>query len=287
MAVPQLTPTELDGVSELEAVCQQADGGRLKLEWSALRNRVEGQTNDFIWLVDGAVLGFVGLYQWRPIDLELCGMVHPRWRRAGIGSALYGAAAAEVARRSPRNALLIVDRNLESGRCFAEAFGGVLDHSEHRMQQARQPEERAGVPLVRVRPAGPADAEFVTACAAAAFEEEVPAVDLADAAVLSRLIGGTTVIEAASSGERVGVLRVEREGGAASIYGFAVLPAEQGKGYGRAALLTVTSQLHRSGVGVVSLEVLATNDSALHLYTTCGFDPIGTEDYYSMPIDGL
>ncbi len=284
LPVPQLSPAELEAVARLEAACFEADGGRLKLEWNVLRNRPAGTTSDFVWVVDGEVVGFIGIYQWMPISLEVCGMVHPEWRGRGIGSGLYDAAAAEVAQRGPARALLIVDRALVEGRRLALVRGGELDHSEHRMQQQREPEERPGMPLVRVRPAVRSDASFVSECSATAFEEDVRVVDEGDETAVGRLLNGTTLIEAADSGRSVGVLRVEREGGAASIYGFAVMPSEQGNGYGRAALSAVTRDLHRSGVGVVSLEVLSTNDSALHLYTTCGFDSIGTEDYYSMPI---
>jgi ribosomal protein S18 acetylase RimI-like enzyme len=257
----------------------------LKLEWPALRARPLGLTSDFIWVVGDEIVGFIGLYQWRPIELELCGMVQPAWRGRGIGNRLYEAAAAEASRRRPAIALLIVDRALEAGRRFALTHGGELQHSEHRMQQRRQAEERPGLPLVDVRPASADDADFVVSCLASAFEEEPASYDPGDEAAVRGLVGATTIILEATTRDRVGMMRVEREGGAATIYGFAVVPERQGRGYGRAALSAVTTELHRSGVGVVALEVLSTNDSALHLYETCGFDAIGTEDYYSMPIE--
>lgn len=284
LPVPQLTSGELEALAGLEAACREVDGGRLKLEWQALRSRPPGLTSDFLWIADGQLLGFLGVYQWRPIELELCGMVHPGWRQKGIGTALYDAVAAEVARRAPARAMLIVDRALEHGRRFALARGGELDHSEHRMQQRRQPEERATSRRVFVRPAVSGDARFVSECVAAAFEEEAAPFDEGDPSAVARLVEATTVIVDGSSGERVGVLRVERDGGIASIYGFAVLPERQGRGYGRVALTRVTEELRRSGVGLISLEVLSNNDSALHLYETCGFDSIGTEDYYAMPV---
>lgn len=284
LPVPQLTSAEFDALARLEAACHEVDGGRLKLEWPALRSRPPGATSDFLWIAGGELLGFLGIYQWRPIELELCGMVHPGWRRRGIGAALYEAVSAEVARRAPARAMLIVDRALEHGRRFAVARGGELDHSEHRMQQRRQPEERVTSRRVFVRPAVSGDARFISECLAAAFDEEAVPFDESDSTAASRLVEATTVIVDGSSGERVGVLRVERDGGVASIYGFAVLPERQGRGYGRTALTRVTEELHRSGVGVVSLEVLSNNDSALHLYETCGFDSIGTEDYYAMPV---
>lgn len=284
LPVPQLRPGELDAVARLEATCRRYDGGRLKLEWPSLRHRPAGSTSDFLWTLGDEVLGFIGIYQWRPSDVELCGMVHPDWRRRGIGGRLYEAAAAEAASRHPLLALLIVDRALEPGRALALSRGGRLDHSEHRMQQRREPEERECLPAVELRRAGPKDAVFVAECLAAAFEEEPVPLDIADEAAVARLVARTKLISDARTGEVVGVLRVEREGGAASIYGFAVLPERQGRGYGRSALTEVTRQLHRTGVGLVSLEVLSTNDSALHLYQSCGFDTLGTEDYYAMPI---
>lgn len=284
LALPQLEPSELESLARLEEACRLADGGRLKLEWATLRSRPRGTTSDFVWMIGGEVVGFLGLYHWRHTEIEMCGMVHPAHRRRGIGSRLYEAASGEIARRSPPRALLIVDRATEAGQRFALARGGELDHSEHRMQQRREPEVREGTPEVRLSPASRADAPFVSSCLAAAFEEEEVVFFPADDAVFERLITSTLVIEDAETAERVGVMRVERDAAAASIYAFAVEPERQGRGFGRAALSQVTRQLRRSGVGVVSLEVLAHNDGALHLYRTCGFDSVGIEDYFAMPV---
>jgi ribosomal protein S18 acetylase RimI-like enzyme len=283
---PQLSHAELDSLAALERACLESDGGRLKLEWPMLRNRSLGWTSDFIWVAGDEVRGFVGIYQWRPIAAELCGMVHPAWRRRGIGALLYDAAGAELSQRRVLQALLIVDRQLDSGRRFAAGRGGVLEHSEHRMQQRREPAEGVAPDLVALRSARAerGDVQFVAGCLAAAFEEDVAAPSFDDSARIEQLLAGTSIIERLPDREPVGVLRVEREGGVASIYGFGVLPAMQGRGYGQAALSALTRQLHRSGAGTISLEVLSTNDRALRLYTACGFDPVGTDDYYAMPI---
>jgi ribosomal protein S18 acetylase RimI-like enzyme len=283
LASAQLEPEHLEGLARLQAVCEQGAGGRLKLEWASLKTRSGGLTSDFVWLLDGEVVGFAGIYQWRSIELEICGMVHPACRQRGIGRALYDAVETEVAERAPASALLIVDRAFPEGERFALALGGKLDHSEHRMQQRREP-DASPAGAVRVRRSERGDAEFVAHCLAAAFDEEVLRADVTDDSWVRRHIDGTRVIEQRDSGEPVGVLRVEQDGGTASIYGFAVLPEQQRRGYGGDALLQVTRDLHRSGVGTVSLEVLSTNDSALSLYERCGFDRVGTEDYYSMPI---
>lgn len=224
------------------------------------------------------IVGFAGLYQWRPDEAELCGMVHPNWRRRRIGSALVAAALAEGARRRVSRLVMVVDANNEAGSAFANVKGGRLLYSEYRMQQQRQPDHRDDLPPVLARPATEEDVSFVAVCLARAFGDHA-----LDEHAARLLLERTIVIED-RAGEAVGVMRVEREAAAASIYGFAVLPERQHTGIGRAALCAVTRELNRSGVGVVSLEVLASNEGALGLYTTCGFDVIGTEDYYLLPL---
>jgi ribosomal protein S18 acetylase RimI-like enzyme len=81
-------------------------------------------------------------------------------------------------------------------------------------------------------------------------------------------------------------MRVERdqEAAEAGIYGFAVVPEQQGRGYGRAALSKVTRDLRDEGITSVHLEVLVDNPGALHLYESCGFEVLGIEDYYLIPV---
>ena len=150
------------------------------------------------------------------------------------------------------------------------------------MTLTREPAASAPDPLVIVRAAGLADGPFVLRCLADAFG--VPAGDY-ERAGLEAFIereGGTLVIELA--GERVGTVRVDRDGDRAGIYGFAVSPEFQGRGIGRQVLASLACDLPAQGVPNVSLEVSCSNDAALRLYLSCGFDVVGTEDYYSVPV---
>jgi hypothetical protein len=44
-----LSPAALDAVADLERRVVAADGGRLKLEWNALRHRSGQQVEDILW----------------------------------------------------------------------------------------------------------------------------------------------------------------------------------------------------------------------------------------------
>lgn len=252
-----------------------ADGGRLKLEHETLRNRPGTSQDDFLWLADGEVVGFLGIYQFRPDQAELCGMVLPDRRRSGIASSLFEAAMGEVRRRGVPMALLIVNRGALPAEAFARRHGGELVSSEHRMTLGPTPKADPSAQHVTLRAGTGDDAGFVQACLAEAFglpprafEGEDPASPSDDMLVIT------------SNGERIGVIRVNGDGDSAGIYGFAVSPVLQGRGYGQAALSTVCRSLRESGVGDVHLEVSVVNPSALHVYERCGFEVAGTEDYY-------
>ena len=93
---------------------------------------------------------------------------------------------------------------------------------------------------------------------------------------------GTLVIERAD--EPVGTVRLDRHGDAVGIYGFAIVPFFQGRGIGRQVLSGLARNLSTEGVTKVSLEVSTANDAALRLYLGCGFDVMGTEDYYAVQV---
>ena len=97
----------------------------------------------------------------------------------------------------------------------------------------------------------------------------------------------TLIIE--RDGLVVGTVRISLETDPAGetkqggVYGFAVEPAWQGQGIGRDVLSRVCRQLRAEGASRVGLEVAVDNPAAVGLYTSLGFRPVSTEDYYALP----
>ena len=236
--------------------------------------------SDFLWRDGSEIVAFLGIYVNRPTEAEICGMVHPQRRREGIFTRLLDEAVVELRRREAERVLLIVDRSCEAGVGFSRRRGGVVDSSEYRMRQAEAPELQGAHEHLTIRNGTRDEGDFIRDCIARAFslpDEAVAGDDWPERAE------ETLVIEHA--GERVGVMRVERDVKAseAGIYGFAMLPEQQGRGYGKAALSKVSRDLRDEGVTSVHLEVLVDNPAALHLYESCGFVTLGIEDYYLIP----
>ncbi|WP_375504061.1 GNAT family N-acetyltransferase [uncultured Jatrophihabitans sp.] len=254
-------------IGELEQRVVAADGGRLKLEWKSLHSR---SVDDVVAHEDGRLIAFVGVYR-HGGEPELTGMVDPAHRRRRIGAAILTRAVQLV--RDVPSVLLVVPRASAGGRQLALTRGGVLDHSEHALRQSVAPppapvDEPAGL---HVRPAGEDDRAVVDTLIREGFGDPRGGREHMD---------GTAVAEL--DGRVVATLAVERHNSRAGVYGFVVDPALQGRGIGRAVLGRMCRDLRADGVEEVHLEVEVRNERALGLYTSLGFEPVTTEDYYRL-----
>jgi ribosomal protein S18 acetylase RimI-like enzyme len=272
-----LSPRTLAELAELERRTVAADGGRLKLEWATLRGRTGERVEDVLWWDGGRLVGFLGLYTFGFPTVELAGMVDPDHRRRGIGSALLDEALRLCAERVAQRVLLVVPRGSTGGHALARARGGVLDHSEHALVLEGEPADGPTDPSIVLRPATRADAPTMAAMLTEAFgwisadvmEREPDAND-----------GQTVIIE--KDGQVVGHVRITLDGAVGGVYGFVVEAARRGQGIGRDVLRRVCRQLRADGAERVALEVEVDNEHALGLYTSLGFRPVTTEDYYRL-----
>lgn len=268
-----LSAVALDAIADLERRVVAADGGRLKLEWDALRHRSGQDVEDVLWWDGERLLGFLGIYSHGAPTLELAGMVDPAARRRGIGTALLDAGQHLCRRREHNSVLLVVPRTSVSGRSLALRRGGGLEHSEHALQLLGEPAEVPADPGITVRAASPADRQALREILRLAFGWEPPETADRDQ--------NTLVVE--RDGRPIGTARLNLEGDRAGIYGFAIHPDHQGRGIGRDVLHRLCRTARTGGATTVHLEVATDNDRALHLYTSLGFQPVITEDYYALP----
>ncbi|HEY8821048.1 MAG TPA: GNAT family N-acetyltransferase [Dermatophilaceae bacterium] len=273
-----LSSRELRAIAQLEARTVEIDSGRLKLEWGVLKARTSRDVGDILWWHGDQLLGFLGLYAFAPPTVELAGMVDPTARRGGIATALLDVALPLCRDRGYRQALLVTSRASTPGRSFALHRGAALEHSEYALVLLDAPTDGPTDPKVTIRTATQADAPEVSRLLTAAFG--IPPSHVLD--LQATEASSTLLVE--SAGSAVGTLRLTRDGDqAAGIYGFAIDPSWQGRGIGRDVLRRVCHQLRGEGAHRIGLEVAVDNDHALGLYTSLGFAPVTTEDYYALP----
>jgi len=277
-----LTETELAEIAELARVCNAYEGLDLKLNWNILCKRPETETNDFLYYVDGTLVGFLPLFNFNTKEAEISGMVYPRHRRQGIFTALFNAARQECQQRGVPTMLLIVEQASAAGQAFARRLETSYDHSEYKMvlDEPRLPAQFNERLLLRRATAE--DAPLLAHITAVSFdmpEEEVTwysaqASDQSDRFYYVGVLDGVVI-------GKLDVLLGGDQG--AFILGFGVLPDYRGRGYGRQLLAQTIQEMLASGRSQVALEVATENKNALSLYQSCGFRGTGSYDYYRLP----
>lgn len=275
-----LRKEELEELSQLRKLVDKHDGLIMKLNWNMLENRSDQEANEFIYRVDGKIVGFLGMYSFISKEAELSGMVHPEYRRKGIFTSLFQEAVMECKKRGTSNLLLICPRSSQAARGWAECQGGSYAHSEYEMECFESPNtERISIAAVIRRVAGGDEhgaAELDTICFGGDFEDNlarmVKRMRDTDRSMYFATINGRVV-------GKVGIIHSERY-----IGGLAVHPEFRGQGYGRGLLGYAVNKLRESEPERVMLEVACDNEGALTLYKSCGFTPTTVYDYYKITI---
>ncbi|WP_442597768.1 GNAT family N-acetyltransferase [Neobacillus sp. D3-1R] len=268
-----LRSKQLVDIKELQKICEAGEPFELKLNWDMLETRPENETHDLFHYEGEKLVGFIGLYGFGN-KVELCGMVHPDYRRRGIFTQLYKKAEELMVERNYKRILLNAPSNSESAKGFLKTLPCTYSFSEHQMKW--QEKELVKQEDVVLRPSTPKDVELEIELDVRCFGfEETDASEYNHNQM--KLVDEYFMIEA--DGKPVGKMRVSHTNGEAWIYGFAVLPEHQGKGIGRKALTNVVLKEHKQGYPVF-LEVEAKNANALRLYQSCGFEAYHSQDYY-------
>jgi ribosomal protein S18 acetylase RimI-like enzyme len=269
-----LTSKQLVDIKELQQACEKGEPFELKLNWDMLQTRPEDEIHDFFHYENEKLVGFIGLYGFGN-KVELCGMVHPDYRRKGIFTQLFNQAEQEMLERKYKQILLNAPSKSESAKEFLKTKSCSYTFSEHQMKWHEK--ELLKQEDVNLRPSTEEDlnTEIQLDVLCFGYDEE----DAREYNEQIRLVDQYSIIE--WEGKSVGKMRISHTDGEAWIYGFAVHPEYQGRGIGRKALTNVVLDQHQNGFPIF-LEVEAKNANALKLYEACGFRAYHSQDYYVM-----
>jgi len=273
-----LTKEELINIKTLQEICEKEGKLQLKLNFDMLESRSEKRKEDFFHFENGKLVGFLGSYYFGN-KVEICGMVHPDYRRRGIFSTLLEEALEEAKKREARTILLNAPSESQSAKEFLKNISCTLSMVEYQMKWEKT-SKLSDDPTIMIRPSFSgedleAEIQLDVQCfglnekEARQYKQETKDLDTD-----LRLI-----IEV--DGKIAGKMRLSEMGGEAWIFGFAVFPKLQGKGIGRKALSKVVKMECEKGLSIF-LEVEAKNAHALRLYESCGFRSYHSQDYYKV-----
>ncbi len=286
IGVRQLTDEQAEQARALRDLCNSADGLDLKLGISAGFVTQSSEPYAFLCHIDGALVGFCTLVGGDDPELELCGMVHPAYRRRHIGRALLRCALDSAQRRlAALRVLIICEDASAAGRAFVAAAGAKHDFSENRMEITTPPAgSLAGATPHRleVRQAGADEANELARVIAASFGQADD--HMAEGIVRDMATEGERYFLARLADTPIGAFKIFVDAPKAYIYAFGVTPEYRRNGYGREILEDILPRLFAEGWTAVGLEVDADNAPAQALYRAVGFRDVTVYGYYQLAV---
>jgi ribosomal protein S18 acetylase RimI-like enzyme len=254
--------TRIEG---LRRVCEAAEPLDLKIELD--ESEPLDRPIHFLAIAGDEFIGYAGVTHGD--EAEACGMVHPSWRRQGVGTALLAALRDAAASLGRKNILVICEDAGPTAIDWMRRLGATLDSAERRMiLPLTDPSPAAADTPLQIRPATDADRDTVV---------EIIREDFEDYPDERRLVG-------IDGGEVVGTLRLTGSAHRSMIYGFVIDERRRGQRLGTRMLAPVIDQLRAEGVVEVGLEVDPDNTPALRLYERYGFKPVTTYRYMCLAV---
>ncbi|CAM3179778.1 GNAT family N-acetyltransferase [Sporolactobacillus spathodeae] len=272
-------------IRRLEAACWAHDGEKdpVYLDDSIHFNQEINHT--FLIFEAGELIGFLHLFLPTALEAELSGMILPEFRGQGYFSALFACARQELIRYNIPDILFVIDTlTEEQNQSLMKHFGAVYDFSEYVMglDQAswiNSTSENG----VKLSAADPNDISELTAISVAAFGDNP-----ADArSIIEKSMQNDSHRKnytARLNCRLIGMSSISYEETDPYVFGFALLPEFQGKGYGRRFLSLLIDKLFSEGFKQLKLEVDSKNSHALHLYQKTGFNQLNGYAYYRLPV---
>lgn len=259
----------------LQDYCESHEDIELKLNWETLKSRDIEEAMDYFHYEGNRLVGFLGIYYFGE-EYEICGMVHPEFRKRGIFSRLFQKAITSISQGTP--VLINAPRYSQSAKAWLKHCSCEYMFSEYQMKwRADHLVATSEVNNVTLRGAQEQDIPFLMEVDEEAFGFQHLDLNGYKKSVLENQDHCTYIVE--NQFEQVGKIQVLRMHEDSYIYGFAIMPKHQGNGYGKAALLQTVQNEQNHGRDIY-LEVALHNQQALSMYERCGFVSYQTQDYY-------
>lgn len=281
-----LNKQQLQDIQILQHLCENSDSIALKLNWEMLRTRKLQDNYDYFHYSGDLLTGFLGVYKFGS-KLEICGMVHPDYRRRGIFTSLLQEAVRNSAVVGYSSLLLNTPANSISGEKFLASASIPCQYecSEYQMRwdatyredSLYYKEQTTPPPKVIIREASDNDIDDMIRLDQDGFgmSEE----DIQDMTQILADDGLQHMYIIESDGAAVGKINLFPEGHQIWIYAFTIDRSIRGQGIGRRTLQLIIEQ-EASSDKEIWLEVAIHNPEALKLYESCGFVTQEKQDYY-------
>ncbi|MBS7525478.1 GNAT family N-acetyltransferase [Fusibacter paucivorans] len=244
--------------------------------WKTVANR--GSYSEFLCYEGAQLVGYIGICNFGNSPLEVNGMVHPEFRRRKIFSTLFQLVVLSWHQLENRGLLLLTDRLSIGGQSFVQMHNGAYSHTEFEMILNRFEADDLLQGTIMLRKATDRDAAEIayqnSLYFCCDFDETQMTMPEAEEAK------GIRTYLAEYQHKVIGKVSIEVDRNVGGIYGLGVLPTYRGRSFSRIILQKAIKMLKDEHVSQIKLQVEASNERALGLYQSVGFETVASMDYY-------
>ena len=246
--------------------------------WEEYRIKQNRSYSDFLCIEDDRIIGYIGICNFGNMPIEVNGMVAPAYRRKGIFSKLFSYVCIEWYQLENQGMLLLTNQELEAGQAFVKHQSGEYSHTEYEMILDLSKYQDIFKESISLRPATNQDVQEI------AYQNSLyNFCDYDEALTLNPEVEaerGMFIYMAIYHHKIVGKVHTQVDNNSGGIFGLGVVPSYRKRGFGRIILQRAIDLLLEKNIKHIYLQVEASNQNALDLYTSSGFQIVSAMDYF-------
>lgn len=288
--LPYLNKSDVKKIKELELICSKEEDifFKLELDYKLKDGEIKQQLNEdiydneFFCYYNDQLVGYIGISIFGNSEAEVCGMIHPNFRRKQLFTKMITKVEYELTKRGHERYLLLADANSSTAAKYIRHISKELHHIEYEMK----------LPNHTVVEENDEDILLVLATndqIAEIHRQDV--MGFGDSRDLEHtqkpedeILRGMEIYMVQLEDEYIGKINLRFNGESGWIFGFVLDPLFRGRQLGKAALKESIKLMRQRGVKDIFLQVDSKNPIAKSLYEKVGFEELYAMEYYEIEI---
>jgi ribosomal protein S18 acetylase RimI-like enzyme len=265
-----LTSKELEQLKLLAEVCNKQDNHSTKIYWDILKNKRDIPGNFLCYDECHQLIGYLSFFLFDDDAVTVSALVHPAYRRQKIFSSLLHRAYPEIKSLGIHKIIFSFPQKNDMAKKCLTALGASFLSMEYRMDRVLTQLEAVYDHKLKIRKANQTDIDLAARLDVSCFNSEYQV-------MLQRFQNTIMDLDreiwlAYLDKNCIGKAHIYVDHEGACIHDVGIIPSQQNKGFATELLKFVINDLISRQQYQMYLEVITTNETALHLYTRCHFN---------------
>lgn len=274
----ELTKAQTEEIRIFEQLCNSYDNTNSTLFLSNNFNFDKTMKSFFLMYENAVLVSVMVLFIPTKKEAEIYALTLPEYRKKGCFTQLLKLAKDELKLFNLNNILFVHNPKTTHAKHILNKLCATYEFSEYTMHYDGGKIDYQADFLSLVHVENEIDKETIVKTFTSAFPSENPE-DSAHWFECNFSSPTNKIYKAVANEKIVGTLCVGYEQEPVSVFGLCIHKDEQGKGYGKAMLLSILSELTAKN-HAIHLDVNSSNDIAFAMYQKYGFKITAQNDYY-------